>query len=41
MAFKWTPVQEESFETLKLCEEPVLQYPDFSKPFILNRYAMI
>jgi len=29
--------QEESFETLteKLCEKPVLQYPNFSKSFIL------
>jgi len=40
-AFEWTPVQEESFEILKqrLCEEPVLQYPDFSKPFILTTDA--
>ena len=38
MAFEWTSVQEESLETLKqrLCEEFVLQYPDFSKPFILT-----
>lgn len=36
--FEWTIVQEESFETLKqkLCEELVLQYSDFSKPFILT-----
>jgi len=29
--------QEESFQALKekLCEEPVLHYPDFSKSFIL------
>jgi len=33
--------QEESFEVLKekLCEEPVLQYPDFSKSFILTTDA--
>jgi len=33
--------QEKSFEILiqKLCEEPVLQYPDFSKPFILTTDA--
>lgn len=39
--FEWTPVQEESFEILKqkLCEEPVLQYPDFSRPFILTTDA--
>ena len=39
--FEWTFAQEESFETLKqrLCEEPVLQYPDFSKPFILTTDA--
>jgi len=35
--FEWTSAQKESFEILKqkLCEELVLQYPDFSKPFIL------
>jgi len=39
--FEWTSAQEESFEILKqkLCEEPVLQYPDFSKPFILTTDA--
>ena len=39
--FKWTSAQEDSFQTLKqkLCEEPVLQYPDFSKPFILTTDA--
>ncbi|XP_029675230.1 uncharacterized protein LOC115242829 [Formica exsecta] len=39
--FEWTSVQEESFEILKqkLCEEPILQYPDFSKPFILTTDA--
>ncbi|KAM0730323.1 Retrovirus-related Pol polyprotein from transposon 17.6 [Formica fusca] len=39
--FEWTSVQEESFEILKqkLCEEPVLQYPDFSKSFILTTDA--
>jgi len=33
-----TSVQEKSFESLKqrLCEELVLQHPDFSKPFILT-----
>jgi len=36
--FEWTFAQEESFEILKqkLCEKPVLQYPDFSKSFILT-----
>jgi len=39
--FEWTSAQEESFEILKqkLCEEPVLQYPDFSKTFILTTDA--
>ncbi|KAM0724679.1 Retrovirus-related Pol polyprotein from transposon 17.6 [Formica fusca] len=39
--FEWTSVQEESFEISKqkLCEEPVLQYPDFSKSFILTTDA--
>ena len=34
-------IQEEPFETLKqrLCEEPILQYPDFSKSFILTTDA--
>jgi len=38
-AFEWTSVQEESFEIWlrqRLCEESVLYYPDFSKPFILT-----
>ncbi|XP_011871373.1 PREDICTED: uncharacterized protein LOC105563955, partial [Vollenhovia emeryi] len=37
--FEWT--QEESFDILKqkLCEEPVLRYPDFSKSFILTTDA--
>ncbi|KAL0128587.1 hypothetical protein PUN28_003742 [Cardiocondyla obscurior] len=40
-AFEWTSNQEEAFELLKqkLCEEPVLQYPDFSQPFILTTDA--
>jgi len=39
--FEWTPAQEESFEVLKekLWEKLVLQYPDFSKPFILTTDA--
>jgi len=41
MRFEWTCAQEESIKILKqkLCEEPVLQYPDFSKPFILTTNA--
>jgi len=33
--------QEDSFQALKekLCEESILQYPDFSKPFILTTDA--
>ena len=36
--FEWISAQEESFETLKqkLCEELVLQYSNFLKPFILT-----
>lgn len=39
--FDWTDIQEKSFEILKhkLCEEPVLQYPDFTNPFILTTDA--
>lgn len=37
--FQWRPIQ--SFELLKdkLCQELVLQYPNFSKPFILTTDA--
>lgn len=33
--FVWGSDQEEAFKTLRsaLCDDPVLQYPDFSKPF--------
>ena len=36
--FKWTNSQHESFNKLKdiLCTHPLLQYPDFSKPFIVS-----
>ena len=39
--FEWTMEQEASFEKLKqkLCIEPVLQYPDFSRSFILTTDA--
>lgn len=39
--FNWTSLQQDSFESLKniLCSEPILQYPDFSKPFILTTDA--
>jgi len=39
--FEWISAQEESFEILKqkLYEEPILQYPVFSKPFILTTDA--
>lgn len=39
--FEWGINQQRSFEILKkeLCKEPVLQYPDFSKPFILTTDA--
>ena len=34
-SFEWASKQEKSFETLKncLCEQPILQFPDFDKPF--------
>lgn len=36
--FHWDKEQENSFNHLKnvLCKEPVLRYPDFSKPFLLS-----
>ena len=36
--FQWTPVCDEGFNQLKkaLTEAPVLVYPDYSKPFILE-----
>lgn len=39
--FKWTEKQQKAFETLKdtLCKSPILQFPDFSKPFILTTDA--
>ena len=41
MKFNWTNEQQEAFDTLKekLCEEPLLLRPDFSKPFILTTDA--
>lgn len=39
--FEWTVKQTEAFDILRnsLCSEPILQYPDFSKPFILTTDA--
>ena len=39
--FLWTSLQQESFENLKTCltNAPLLQYPDFKKPFILTTDA--
>lgn len=39
--FRWGPEQQEAFEELKrkLTEAPVLTYPDFSQPFILQTDA--
>ena len=41
MKFIWSEKQQEAFELLKekLCEEPLLQRPDFSQPFILTTDA--
>lgn len=39
--FIWTSLQQDSFETLKtkLCEEPILQYPNYSEIFNLTTDA--
>lgn len=39
--FEWGPEQEKSFQDLKnaLCTAPILQYPDFNRPFILTTDA--
>ena len=39
--FHWTDRQQNAFETLKqkLCEAPVLKYPDFNKNFVLTTDA--
>ena len=39
--FIWSEKEQETFELLKekLCEEPLLQKPDFSQPFILTTDA--
>jgi len=44
--FEWTTKQTEAFDILRssLCSEPILQYPDSTRPFILttdaSRYAV-
>ncbi|XP_048515544.1 uncharacterized protein LOC125502056 [Athalia rosae] len=39
--FNWTEKQANAFAILrdKLCEKPILQYPDFNKPFIVTTDA--
>ena len=39
--FRWTSIQHEAFEILrdKICSEPILQYPDFTKQFLLTTDA--
>ncbi|CAK9811734.1 Retrovirus-related Pol polyprotein from transposon 297 [Anthophora quadrimaculata] len=39
--FEWKAEQERAFNTLRemLCSEPILQYPDFTKPFIVTTDA--
>ena len=41
VGFRWSTVEQEAFEILrdKICSEPLLQYPDFTKPFILTTDA--
>ncbi|KAG5316338.1 POL4 protein, partial [Pseudoatta argentina] len=39
--FRWSDTQEQAFVTLKisLCKEPLLQYPDFTLPFVVTTDA--
>jgi len=39
--FKWETLQTNAFNTFResLCTEPILQYPDFTQPFILTTDA--
>jgi len=39
--FEWTDAQELAFSSLKnsLCSEPLLQYPDFTQPFLVTTDA--
>jgi len=39
--FEWTDTQELAFSSLKnsLCSEPLLQYPDFTQPFLVTTDA--
>ena len=41
--FQWTPACQEGFDQLKkaVMEAPVLAYPDYSKPFILETDALL
>jgi hypothetical protein len=41
VAYEWGPNQEDSFEKLKemLTMEPILQYPDFTREFVLTSDA--
>lgn len=40
--FKWTKVEQRSFENLRaiMCSEPILQYPEFTKSFVLTTDAL-
>ena len=39
--FQWTETQQRAFEQLRdiLCQEPILQFPNFAEPFILTTDA--
>lgn len=41
VAFRWEKAQEEAFCILRnaLCSQPLLQYPDFTKPFVVTTDA--
>jgi hypothetical protein len=40
-AFSWTDEQEKAFATLRdaLCSKPILQFPDFTRPFVVTTDA--
>ena len=43
LMFQWTDLHQESFEKLKLAltSAPVLAYPDYNKPFLLEMDASL
>jgi len=41
VAFEWKEEQQKAFDKLRnaLCSEPILQYPNFDKPFVITTDA--